>query len=74
MNIERKIRLQFEDILGDLKDLGSQEAALMWRVLGMMASQRRKRGDGRIDAILEYRMRVSGLFIGIVEDLTGDED
>jgi hypothetical protein len=71
--IEQKVGSQFDDILGDLKDLGAQEAALKWRVLGMMVSQRRKEEDVRVDGILKYRMRVSGLLIGAVEDLAEDE-
>jgi hypothetical protein len=37
-----KVGGQFEDILGHLKDLGTWEAVLKWRVLEMVVGQRRR--------------------------------
>jgi hypothetical protein len=74
VRIERKVGGQFEDILGELRDLGSQEAALKWTVLGMVVSQRRKEGEGRVDEILGCRMRVSGLLVEVIGALSENEE
>jgi hypothetical protein len=74
VRIERKVGDQFEDILGHLRDLGSQEAALKWTVLGMVVSQRRKEGEGRVDEILGCRMRVSGLLVEVIGALSENEE
>ncbi|KAN0116770.1 hypothetical protein V8E51_002747 [Hyaloscypha variabilis] len=67
--VEKKVGSQFEDILGDLKDLGAQEAAMKWRVLGMVVGKRRQEGERGLEEILRVRMRVSGLLMEAVEGL-----
>ncbi len=72
--VEKKVGSQFEGILGDLKDLGGQEAAMKWRVLGMVVGKRRQEGERGLEESLTVRMRVSGLLMEIVEGLReGDE-
>lgn len=68
--IERKVGGQFEDILGVLKDLGTSEAVLKWRVLATVAGQRRREMEGPLDELLEVRMRVSGLLFEVVNALS----
>jgi len=67
--IERKVRTGFEDVLGDLKDLGVWEAVMKWRILGMVCGQRREEGDRGLGPILEVRMGISGLLMEVVEAL-----
>jgi hypothetical protein len=69
LNIERKVGEQFQDILGDLRDLGAREPALKWHVLEMVVGQRRE-GEGRLDALLRVRIRVSGLLLEVVDALS----
>ena len=61
---------QFEDILGFLKDLGTWEAVLKGRVLQMVVGQRRREMEGRLDELLEVRLRVSGLLFEVVNGLS----
>lgn len=71
--IEGKVGGQFEDILGDLKDLKDWEAVLKWRVLAMVVGQRRREIEGPLDELLEVRMRVSGLLFEVVNALSEEE-
>jgi hypothetical protein len=73
LRIERKVGGQFEDILGELRDLGTPEAALKWRVLGMLVGQRRREGEGMLDELLGVRIRVSGLLVEVVEALSEED-
>ncbi len=70
---EGKVGGQFDDVLGGLKDLGSWEAVLKWRVLGMVVGQRRREVEGRLDELLGVRIRVSGLLLEIVDALSEEE-
>ncbi|KAH8760200.1 hypothetical protein BGZ57DRAFT_858570 [Hyaloscypha finlandica] len=73
IKIERKIGSQFDDVLGGLVDIGAQEAALKWRILEMVIGKRRGEGEARLDGILGYGIKVSGLLVGAIEALSEEE-
>jgi hypothetical protein len=74
IKIERKIGSQFDDVLGGLIDIGTQEAALKWRILEMVIGKRRGERDARLDGILGYGIKVSGLLVGAIEALSEEEE
>jgi hypothetical protein len=74
VKIERKIGSQFDDVLGGLVDIGAQEAVLKWRILEMVIGKRRGEGEARLDGILGYGIKVSGLLVGAIEALSEEEE
>ncbi|KAE9376381.1 hypothetical protein N431DRAFT_452804 [Stipitochalara longipes BDJ] len=74
VTIEKKMGSQFEDILGGLKDIGAQDAAMKWRVLGMVTGKRGEEEEHKLEDILKVRMRVSGLLIEVVEALRENDE
>jgi hypothetical protein len=73
LRIERKIGCQFNEILRDLKYIGEDEAALKWRVVGIVNGKRREEREARLDDILGFGIKVSGLLVGVVEALSEEE-
>jgi len=67
--VERGVAVAFEEILGELKRVGPEEAALKWRVLGIVVGRRRQLLVGSVGEILEVRLRVSGTLVGVVDVL-----
>jgi hypothetical protein len=67
--VEKKAAVLFEEILGELKRVGPEEAAMKWRVLGIVMGKRKALLAGSVEEILGARLRVSGTLVGFVEVL-----
>ncbi len=63
----------FEEILGELKGASAEEAAMKWRVLGIVVRKRREVLEGCVLEILRVRMGVSAGFMGLVDLLAESE-
>jgi ribosomal protein L13E len=71
--VARRIRGSFEEVLGELKVAGPQEAALKWRVLGIVVGKRREKLEEVVLEILRVRMGVSKGLVDLV-DVLGESE
>lgn len=67
--VEKRVAVVFEEILGELKRAGPEEAAMKWRVLVIVMGKRKELLVGSVGEILGARLGVSGTLVGVVEVL-----